>query len=182
VGLSPPGKTGPVRGTAGLHGASERYAGETVANDLCFGTLGTPSVVRRRLSKRHRPFRYLAPIKFLYLRYLRHCALHLAPRFRSERPRGGSGRFFSECPRLLNHLHRRALDRRAGLSILVGTINVLLHFFSRYRTCAAPSRTYQSRCIRLVKYAGETVLYFLSRGRICALQHAGPPCSDLKGP
>ena len=113
----------------GLHGASERYAGRNGGYMICVsGRWSTPSVVRRRLSKRHRPLRYLAPIKFLYLQYLRHCAPHLAPRFRSERPRRGSGRFFSECPRPLNHLHRRALDRRAGISILVGTINVLLHF------------------------------------------------------
>jgi hypothetical protein len=62
----------------------------------------------------------------------------------------------------------------SGTLYFGGTINVLLHFFPATETAPSPSRAYQTRRIRLVKYAGETVLYFLSRGRNCALQHAGP--------
>jgi hypothetical protein len=72
---------------------------------------GTSSVLRRRLSKGHRPFRHLPPIKFLYLRYLWLCAFRIAPPIPIRASAQRFWSIFSERPRPLNHLHRRALER-----------------------------------------------------------------------
>jgi hypothetical protein len=62
----------------------------------------------------------------------------------------------------------------SGRSILVA-INVLLHFFPATEIAPSPSRAYQTAMHSSgQRYAGETVLYFPSRGRICALQHPAP--------
>ena len=139
--------------------------------------------MRWRLSKGHRPFRYLAPIKLLYPprhpRFFWHCALHLAPRFRSERPRRGSGRFFSKCPRPLNDLHRRALDRIPELAILVILVAQLTFCCTSFplpKLRRPPVAHIQTRCIRPVKDMRAKQFFIFARGVrfvLCNMQGPG---------
>jgi hypothetical protein len=95
----------------GLHGAPKDTREKRWRMICDSGCFGTSSVVRWRLSKGHRPFRYLPPIKFLYLRYLWLCAFRIASPIPIRAPAQRFWSIFSERPRPLNHLHRRALER-----------------------------------------------------------------------
>lgn len=75
--------------------------------------------------------------------------------------------FFSECPRPLNHLHRRALDRIPELSILVA-IGALLHFFRATETAPSPSRAYQTDAFAWSKICRrDSSSFSLKRSDLC---------------